>query len=190
MKCARTTALFKGGVLESPGSFAEKGLRLIWCVAWFVLCRFTPKRYGRAWRNAVLRLFGAKVGRSCVDSSARIFAPWRIEIGDSSSISSNVSLYGYGAIIIGSYAVVSQNSYLCSTSHDYTTKDMRSISNTIRICDWAWVTANVFILPGVTVGEGAVVGASAVVTKDVAPWSVVAGNPARFIKKRVIGDEK
>jgi putative colanic acid biosynthesis acetyltransferase WcaF len=58
--------------------------------------------------------------------------------------------------------------------------------NPIIIKDQSWVAARAFVGPGVTIGEGAVVGACAVVTKDVEPWTVVAGNPAKFIKNRVI----
>ena len=85
-------------------------------------------------------------------------------------------------------ATVSQYSYLCSASHDISDPSLRLTSAPIVISDGAWVFADAFIGPGVTIGEGAVVGARASVFKDVDAWVVVGGNPARFIKKRVLRD--
>jgi putative colanic acid biosynthesis acetyltransferase WcaF len=107
-------------------------------------------------------------------------------MGDYSCLSENVDCYAVAAITIGTQAVVSQGAFLCCASHDISSPTMELIYKPIVIGDNAWVAAGAFVAPGVTIGEGAVVGACAVVTKDVEPWSVVAGNPAKFIKKRVL----
>jgi putative colanic acid biosynthesis acetyltransferase WcaF len=105
---------------------------------------------------------------------------------DFSCLGPEVDCYCVAPIRIGAHAVVSQYSYLCAASHDYERPDLPLITGPIRIEDGAWVAADVFIGMGVTVGAGAVVGARSSVYKDVAPWTVVGGNPARWIKQRVL----
>jgi putative colanic acid biosynthesis acetyltransferase WcaF len=105
-------------------------------------------------------------------------------MGDHSCLGPDVDCYCVAPIRIGAHAVVSQYTYLCSASHDYTKAGLPLIFAPITIGDGAWVTADVFVGMGVTVGTGAVVGAKAAVFKDVEPWTVVGGNPARFIKRR------
>lgn len=107
-------------------------------------------------------------------------------MGDYSCLSANVDCYSVDKIIIGAQVVVSQGVFLCCASHDISSPIMELTYKTITIKDNAWIAAGAFIAPGVVIGEGAVVGARAVVTKDVEPWTVVAGNPAKFIKKRVL----
>ena len=107
-------------------------------------------------------------------------------MGNHSCLSENVECYSVDRITIGDQVVVSQDAFLCCASHDITSPIMELTYAPITIEAQAWVAARVFIGPGVTVGEGAVVGACAVVTKDVEPWVVVAGNPARVIKRREI----
>ena len=101
-----------------------------------------------------------------------------------------VDCYSVGQITIGPHATVSQYCYLCAASHNIEDPHMQLITAPIVIDEGAWVAADAFIGPGVVVGEGAVVGARAVVIHDVAPWTVVAGNPARFIKPRTIAASK
>ena len=105
-------------------------------------------------------------------------------------MSAKVDCYSVATVRIGDKVCVSQRAFLCTASHDISHVNSVLIQRPIRIDSFAWVAAQAFVGPGVTVGEGAVVGACAVVTKDVAPWTVVAGNPARFIKKREIREEK
>jgi putative colanic acid biosynthesis acetyltransferase WcaF len=80
--------------------------------------------------------------------------------------------------------VVSQYAFLCCASHDISSPIMDLTHRPITIGPQSWVAARAFVGPGVVVGEGAVVGACAVVMKDVPPWTVVAGNPARTIGMR------
>lgn len=105
-------------------------------------------------------------------------------VGDEASIAHSVDCYNVGLIQIGSHATVSQYAFLCGASHDISDPNMMLISAPIHIDDQAWVCAGAFISPGVHIHQGAVVGARSVVTRDVEPWTVVAGNPARHIRVR------
>ena len=109
-------------------------------------------------------------------------------MGNYSCLSEYVECYSVEQITIGDEVVVSQGAFLCCASHDITSPIMELTYAPITIESQAWIAARAFIGPGVTVREGAVVGACAVVTKDVEPWTVVAGNPARVIKKRILKD--
>jgi putative colanic acid biosynthesis acetyltransferase WcaF len=104
-------------------------------------------------------------------------------MGESSCLGDHVDCYSVDRVIIEPYATVSQYAFLCTASHDYTIKEMPLVTAPIRIGSRAWVAADVFIGPGVMIGEGAVVGARASVFRNVEPWTVVGGNPARIIKK-------
>ena len=138
-------------------------------------------------RNLILRAFGMRmVGRSLVYSTCDVFAPWNLRIGDQSCIGPHVEIYNKACVTIGSNAVVSQGTYICTAGHDTGSELMRLVTRPVVIGDRVWIGARAIILPGVTIGEGAVVAAGAVVTKDVEPWAVVGGNPAKFIKRRVL----
>lgn len=170
----------------SPHSLANKLGRVAWGIVWLCLFRTSP-RIVFGWRRFLLRLFGAKVGRNArISPSARIWAPWNLTIGDEGAIAHDVDCYCVAPIRIGHHATVSQYAFLCAATHDIADPHMRLISGPIEINDQAWVCAKAFVGPGITVGEGAVVGAAAVVTKDVPPWQVVAGNPARYLRERTI----
>jgi putative colanic acid biosynthesis acetyltransferase WcaF len=105
-------------------------------------------------------------------------------MGEYCSLGPAVTVYNLGKVTIGHNTVVSQNAYLCGGTHDYTLTTMPLIKAEITIGNNVWICAGAFIGPGITVGDGAVVAARAVVVKDVEPWTVVGGNPARFIKTR------
>src|ERR1044071_2668657 len=148
------------------------------------LFRLSPRPFF-GWRCCVLRLFGAQIGREVhIYSSAIIYFPWNLRIGDWSAIGEGALVYNLGLVTIGQNVTVSQRAHLCAGTHDYRKPDMPLIKPPIDIHDQAWVCADAFVGPGVTVGEGAVVGARAVAMKNVEPWTVGAGNPARFIRKR------
>lgn len=161
--------------------------RAIWGFVWNLLFRFTPRLPGFwAWRRFLLRLFGAKVGHEVlVYPSARIWAPWNLELGAYSRIGPWTDIYSVGKIILGENAWVSQYAYLCTATHDIDEPGRELIVKPITIQRNAWLAADVYIGPGVTVEEGAVVGVRSSVFKNVERWTVVGGNPARFIKKRI-----
>ncbi len=169
-------------------SLGNRARRLVWNVAYLLLFRWTPRPM-QGWRRAVLRLFGATMAPgSNIRSSARIWAPWNLEMGELSAVSDDVNIYSMAKIRIGRKATVSQGSHLCAGTHDYESRNFQLYSKPIDIGDEAWVCADAFVGPGVNIGEGAVIGACAVVSKDMPAWTVCAGNPCKPLKPRVIRD--
>jgi len=167
-------------------SLKNKLGRLLWGLVWGLFFRPTP-RFFHGWRVFLLKIFGAKIGQGVhVYPSCRIWAPWNLVMGDHSCLSFDVDCYSVDKVVLGERVTVSQYSYLCTASHDISDPHMELTTAPILIGDRGWVAAGAFVGPGITLGEGAVVGAYAVVTKDVPPWTVVAGNPARPIKQRVL----
>jgi putative colanic acid biosynthesis acetyltransferase WcaF len=133
----------------------------------------------------LLRWFGAKLGPHCgIRPSTKIFHPWLFEMGDWSMLADGVLVYNLGPVKIGEHSVVSQDAFLCAGTHDYTDPILPLQRPPITIGDGVWIATQAFIGPGVTVGNNSVVGARAVVMKDVEPGVIVAGNPARVIKPR------
>lgn len=157
--------------------------RLLWAFG-RILFRLVPRPlYGP--RRFILKLFGAKIGKQVnISNSATIYFPWNLEIGDWSAIGEHAYIYNLGPIKIGERATISQRAHLCAGSHDYRDPAMPLVTPPISVEGEAWVCADAFVGPGVTIGEGAVVGARAVAMISVAPWTVVSGNPAEFVKKR------
>ncbi|MCU0598379.1 MAG: hypothetical protein MUE70_03850 [Desulfobacterales bacterium] len=159
--------------------------RILWGLAQ-PFFKYSPRTFF-GWRRFLLRLFGATVGRQVnIYNSAVIYMPWNLEIGDWSAIGEHACVYNLGKIAIGEKVTISQRAHLCAGTHDYTDPSMPLLKPPVEIRDQAWVAADAFVGPGVVIGQGAVVGARAVAVKDVEPWSVVAGNPAVVIKKRII----
>jgi len=170
-------------------SLSNKVLRVLWNVARVCVFKWMPTGFGwsRFVRRSIIRAFGAKIGKgSSVHGSAIIWQPSNLEMGENSTLANNVDCYCVAPVHIGNQVVVSQGAYICTASHDISSVHMELVTASIRIEDFAWICAHAVLLPGVTIGKGAVVAAGAVVTKDVEPWAVVGGNPAKFIKKRVI----
>ena len=172
-------------------SFGNKTRRLLWQTTWFLLFRPFGLPIFHRWRRFVLRLFGAKIGRgSKIYASVRIWAPWNLEIGILTAVGPHCEIYNPGKVVLGNKVVISQYSFLCTATHDYTTVANRLYWKNITVGDYGWVAARAFIGPGVNVGEYAIVGATASVYKDVEPYCVVGGNPARIIKKRIISENE
>lgn len=161
--------------------------RALWSMA--TPCfRYSP-RLLFGWRRFLLRCFGAKVGRAVhIDPSARIEIPWNLAIGEGAAIGAHAWIYSLGPVRIGPRATISHRAHLCAGTHDYTDPALPLQRTGLTIGADAWVCSDAFVGPGVTVGDGAVVGAAAVVMRDVHPWMVVAGNPAREIKRRMLND--
>lgn len=163
--------------------------RAVWNICYIVLFRPFPTKFFRIWRNFVLKMFGAKIApRAGVYSSAKVYCPWNLVLDRNAWIGPNVICYNANIVHLEENVTVSQNTHLCSASHDITSSGHELITAPITIKKGAWVAADAFVGMGVTIGEGAVVGARAAVFKNVEPWTIVGGNPAKFIKKRVIKD--
>lgn len=171
----------------SPYTTANRIKRMIWTICWTLLARPFPKSTMMPWKRFLLRLFGAKIAKTAnVYATATIFMPWNLEMKDHACIASGVDCYNAVPIVIGINATVSQRSFLCTASHNIYSNQHEQIEKSIIIEDRAWIAAEAYVGPGVTIGEGSVVGARAAVFKDVEPWTVVGGNPAKFIKNRII----
>ena len=160
-------------------------VRLLWTMVWAVGARWLPRSMGAGWKRWLLRLFGAKMAKT-----ALVYYPANLLMDEYACLASDVDCYNVAPIHVGRFATVSQGAFLCTASHDISSPGHELITQPIEIGERAWVAAGAFIGMGVKVGEGAVVGARAAVFKDVEPWTVVGGNPAKFIKKRIIKNEK
>ncbi len=166
---------------------SNKFRRLFWNISCILFLRPFVGPLFKKWRVFILRLWGAKIGKKCaISSTVSIWAPWNLVTGDVVAIGPRVRVYNPGKIVIGNKVTISQDVTLCTASHDYTRQDNHLITAPIKISNFSWIAAESFIGMGVTIGQGAVVGARAAVFKNVEPWSVVGGNPAKFIKKRII----
>lgn len=173
----------------SPHPAGNRMGRVLWAIVWGMLYRPSP-RPAHAWRRFLLRLFGARIGRGVHPyPSARFWAPWNLTLDDHSSVGDWVDCYCVAPIHLEAHASVSPYSFLCAASHDHTDPKLKLVTAPITIGRGAWVCADVFVAPGVTIGEGAVVGARSSVFDDVEPWAIVAGSPAKFIKQRVMTDD-
>jgi putative colanic acid biosynthesis acetyltransferase WcaF len=165
-------------------SLNNKIARGLWKVVCTLLYRPSPRPL-HAWRALLLRMFGAKIGSGVrVYPSVRIWAPWNLEMRDRSCLGDWVDCYSVDKVILGVGATVSQYSFLCTASRDYTDTAMPLITAPITLGDKAWVTVDVFVGPGVTIGEGAVVTARSSVFSDIPAWTVAGGNPAVAKKPR------
>ena len=160
--------------------------RVLWGVVATFLFRFSPRPL-HGWRSFLLRMFGATIGHGVhVYPGVKIWAPWNLDLGDECGIASGAILYSKGKITIGRKAVISQGAQLCSGTHDYNDPGFKLITMPIFIGDHAWVAADAFVHPGITIGEGCVIGARSVVTKDMPHWMVCAGHPCKPIKERTL----
>lgn len=123
----------------------------------------------------------------------RCTAPEGISIGDNVVFANNCVIGGQGGLSIGSYVMIGNNSTIITANHGFSLPEVPMIRQKLDISpvavgDDVWIGANVVILPGVKIGQGAVIGAGSIVTKDVEPYAIVAGNPAKLIRKR-FGDD-
>lgn len=161
--------------------------RLVWGIVYFFFFRPTPRFALGKWRLFLLRAFGAKIGKGCrVAPTCFVWAPWNLTMGTFACLADGVDCYTQSKIEMGDYSTVSQRAFLCTASHDISSLERPLFSKPIIISAHAWVCAEAFIGPGVTVGEGSVVGARAVLMRDAQPWSIMAGNPSQHVGNRDI----
>ena len=137
------------------------------------------------WRRFLLRCFGADIGKKVmIRPSAHIQFPWKLQVGAYSWIGDGVVLYNLDRIEIGCHAVVSQRSYICTGTHRHNIADFSIYTKPVVIKDQCWLAADVFVAPGVTVGEGTVVGSRSSVFKSLPAGKICFGTPAIVIKDR------
>lgn len=184
----------KSGLLDAskvgPGgpsfSFRNRLARALFILVWKLTAAWTPPPLHR-WRVAVLRAFGAKIGSGVrLYGATNVWHPANLTIGDDALIGPRVHLYNQGHITIGARAVVSQGAHVCASTHDVRDPYFQLVLRPITIGEDAWLAADTFVGPGVTVGTGAVLGARGAAFRDLQPWTIYGGNPAAMLKPRVM----
>lgn len=157
----------------------------LWWLVQSTLFSMSPQ-FMYSWRIWLLSLFGAKIGKGAIiRPTVRITYPWKVSIGNHSWIGDHAELYSLGEIEIGSNSVISQNSYLCTGSHDFTKETFDIYAKKITIEDEVWVASDVFIAPGVTIKKGAIIGARSTVLNDMPEGMICYGYPAKPVKPRM-----
>lgn len=178
----------KDPYLAASLPLSNRAARLAWAFGYTLLVRFTPRPM-HAWRAVVLRAFGATLGPHChIYPGARIWAPWNLVCEDAVGIADGAVIYNPAPIRIGSHGIVSQDAYLCGATHDIDNPAFPMVSAPITIGRHAWVCARAVVCSGVEVGDGAVLGLASVATRDLVPWTVYGGAPARAIRMRRRGE--
>lgn len=149
----------------------------------------TSPQFMYGWRRFLLRCFGAHIGKKVmIRPSAHIQFPWKLHIDEYSWVGDGVVLYNLDDIIIGSHTVISQRSYLCTGSHHHHNVDFSIYTKPIKIENQCWLAADVFVAPGITIGEGTVVGSRSAVFKSLPAGKICFGTPAMIVKDRVKED--
>lgn len=142
---------------------------------------------GSKHRVALLRLFGAQIGRGVViKPRVRVKFPWRLTVGDDSWIGEGVWIDNLAEVAVGSNCCISQEAYLCTGSHNWSSERFDLIVRPIAIERGSWVAARAVVGPGVTIHEGAVLGLGSTATGDLEEFSVFTGNPAASTRRRTI----
>lgn len=151
---------------------------LLWEYCWVIFCLWTPKPLNR-WRLFWLKCFGTKIhGLPFVHQRARIQIPWNLTLHDRACLGDRTNVYTLGEIEIGARSVVAQEAYLCTGTHDLKDPNLPLQVAKITIGEDVFIGARAFIMPGVTIGNSAVIGACSLVTKNIDPGMIVTGNPA------------
>ena len=171
--------------IRNPYKLHEQLLRISWWIGQFLLFKYSLRPM-YTWRRWVLRLFGAELhDHVCIQKSARVEFPWNLKMGRYSSIGENVWVYNLDKIEIGEFATISHRVFLCTGTHDFTRPQMPLVTKPIHIGKGAWIAADAYIGPGVTIGDYAVIGARSVVVKDMPQAMVCAGHPCKPLKPRL-----
>lgn len=174
-------------------SLKQKAKRMMWNITYSLLFRPTigRMRVFHRWRVFLLKAFGATTCSSNVFfPTIRVWAPWNLSTGMNVAIDEDVDIYNVAPITIGHFVSISRRAFICTPSHDISDIRRPLTYKPITIGNGVWIGAEAIICPGVTIGDGAVVAAGAVVVKDVPAWTVVGGNPAKVIKERPVNKQQ
>ena len=159
-------------------------LRAMWGLVWLIFFRPSPRPF-HLWRRFILRLFGAKLGPGCaIYPSVKIWGPWNLVCEDTVAVADGVEIYNPAMIKLRSHAIISQGAYLCGASHDLHSFEFAMISKEIEIGAYAWVCARAVVMPGIKLGDGAVLALAGVATKNIPEWKIFGGVPAKEIGSR------
>ena len=164
----------------------DRGASRVKEIAWFfVKCFFfqNPWPWPSALRVWWLRIFGARIGRGVViRGNVNITFPWRLTIGDHVWIGEEVLILSLAPVTIESNVSISQRTFLCTGSHDFSTPAFSLRVKPITVRAGCWVAAQAFVAPGVEIGAESMVAAGSVVLENVPPRCIVRGNPAAVVK--------
>jgi putative colanic acid biosynthesis acetyltransferase WcaF len=170
--------------LRPAFSLNDRLRRLNWNICWVLLYKTSPRPL-HSWRSFLLRLFGAKMGANChFYPRSKVWAPWNLICADQVTAGDGAEIYNAAPVTLGSHAILSQDAYLCTATHDYDDPAFPLIAYAMEIGAYAWVCARASVAPGVNVGDGAVLGLGSVATRSLDAWSVYAGIPAVKVKDR------
>ncbi|HHT0092943.1 TPA: putative colanic acid biosynthesis acetyltransferase [Raoultella planticola] len=157
----------------------------LWWMVQATLFSLSPQVFYR-WRVWLLRLFGAKIGKKVIiRPSVKITYPWKLTIGDYSWVGDDVNLYTLGEIVIGNNSIISQKCYLCTGSHDYLSREFTITQSKIIVGDSTWLATDVFVAPGVVIGDNCVVGARSSVFTSLPSNSICIGSPAVKMRDKI-----
>lgn len=170
---------------SSPWTLKEAILIRVWELVWNLGVRWLPKICFK-WHVFLLKLFGCKIsGKPYVAPTCRIYAPWLLSLSNRTALGSRSEIYNLGPISIGERTIIAQYAYLCNGTHDFNDEKMPLVVGNMSIGDDAFIGAKAIILPGLSIGNRCIIGAGSVVTKNIMGNEIWAGNPAKFIKKRL-----
>jgi putative colanic acid biosynthesis acetyltransferase WcaF len=179
-----TLALKDDPTLLAPFSVRNRLARVLWNICYVLLYRTSPRPF-HVWRSLLLRTFGAKLGSAChFYPRSKIWSPWNLICEDRVTLGDDAELYNPAPLFMGSHAIVSQGAYICGATHLYNEASFRLVSFPMRLGAYSWICARAAVNPGVNVGEGAILALGSVATKDLDPFGIYAGIPARKVKER------
>lgn len=165
-------------------SASNRARRAVWNLVWLLLYRPSPRPFF-GWRAMLLRLFGAKLGHTAkFYPGSRIWAPWNLLCEDVVAVADGAELYNPALLTLRSHVIVSQGAYLCGATHDYNDARFPLLAYAMTLEPYSWICARASVLPGVQVGEGAVLGLGSIAGRNLEPWTVYAGNPAVPVRER------
>ena len=163
---------------------SDRARRLVWNVCRALLYRTSPRPM-HGWRAMLLRLFGATMGPNChFYPGSKVWAPWNLICEDQVTAADGSEIYNPAPMRFGSHFILSQDGYLCGATHDYDDPAFPLMAYAMDFGSYAWVCARASVAPGVSMGEGAVLGLGSVATQKMEPWTIYAGTPAVKIKVR------
>ena len=137
------------------------------------------------YRKLVYRMLGTKIGKgSTIHMKARFYDPRNISVGEDSIIGEGVVLDGRDLLTIGNHVDIASEVMIYNSEHNVNDESFVATNSPVKIEDYVFIGPRVIVLAGVTIGRGAVIGAGAVVTKDVPPYAIVGGVPAKIIGER------
>jgi putative colanic acid biosynthesis acetyltransferase WcaF len=162
----------------------DRARRFLWSVCHAALYRTSPRPF-HGWRSFLLRCFGATMGPRChFYPDSRVWAPWNLICADNVTAADAADIYNPAPVRFGSHAILSQEAFVCGATHDYDDPRFPLLAYAMEFGAYSWICARATVAPGVSVGEGAVLGLGSVATRDLEPWTVYAGVPAQKIKDR------